>query len=74
MADKPRDQRSVDELSRAIISEYETTKSIAQIAKKLHTTQVKVQRVLITEGLWTSKRTEQIAGLRAQGLSVDQIA
>ena len=74
MADKPRDQRSVDELSQAIISEYEITKSIAQIAKKLHTTQVKVQRVLITEGLWTSKRTEQIAELRAQGLSVDQIA
>lgn len=74
MADKPKDQRSVDELNQAIISEFETTKSIAQIAKKLHTTQVKVQRVLITEGLWTSKRTKQIAELRAQGLSVEQIA
>ena len=30
--------------------------------------------LLATEGLWTSKRTEQIAELRAQGLSVDQIA
>jgi len=71
---KANDNRSVDELNRAIIDEYETTKSIAKIAEKLQTNQVRVQRVLITEGLWTSKRTEQIAELRAQGLSVEQIA
>ncbi len=74
MGDMEEDKRSVDELNRAIIDEYETTKSIAQIAKKLHTNQVRVQRVLITEGLWTSKRTEQIAELRAHGLSIEQIA
>ncbi len=74
MAEHTKDERSVEELYDAIITEYEHTRSIAQIAKKLHTTQVRVQRVLITEGLWTSKRTEQIAELRAQGLTVDQIA
>lgn len=66
--------QDVDELYQRIIEEYESTRSIAEIAKRLGTTLVKVQRVLITEGLWTSKRTEQIAELRAQGLSVDQIA
>lgn len=65
---------SIEELYQAIISEYEKTKSIAKIAKKLGTTQVKVQRVLITEGLWTSKRTGQIAALRNQGMSLEQIA
>lgn len=74
MAEHTTEERSVEELYNAIIAEYEYTKSIAQIAKKLHTTQVRVQRVLITEGLWTSKRTEQIAELRAQGLKVNQIA
>ena len=74
MGDMKEDKLSVDELNRAIIEEYETTRSIAQIAKKLHTNQVRVQRVLITEGLWTSKRTEQIAELRSQGLTIEQIA
>ena len=74
MGDMEEDKLSVDELNRAIIEEYETTRSIAQIAKKLHTNQVRVQRVLITEGLWTSKRTEQIAELRSQGLTIEQIA
>ncbi len=74
MAEQPKDRRSVEQLYEAIIAEYANTKSIAQIAKKLHTTQVRVQRVLITEGLWTSKRTKQIAELRARGLTVDQIA
>ena len=74
MAEKQEGRDAIDELNQAIIREYESTRSIAQIAKKLHTTQVRVQRVLITEGLWTSKRTEQIAALRAQGLSVEQIA
>ena len=74
MANNQNDKIDVDELYQAIIVEYDTTKSIAEIARKLGTSQVRVQRVLITEGLWTSKRTEQIAELKAQGLSVEQIA
>lgn len=74
MANNQNDKIDVDELYQAIIVEYDTTKSIAEIAKKLGTSQVRVQRVLITEGLWTSKRTEQIAELKAQGLSVEQMA
>ena len=74
MAGKRKEVNEIDELYQQIIEEYENTKSIAQIAKKLNVTQVKVQRTLITEGLWTSKRTEQIAELRALGLSTEEIA
>ena len=64
----------VDALYEQIISERKDGKSIAEIAKKLRTTQVRVQRVLITEGLWTSKRTRQIAEMRMQGMSIPGIA
>lgn len=64
----------VDALYEQIISERKSGKSIANIAKKLHTTQVRVQRVLITEGLWTSKRTRQIAEMRMQGMTIPEIA
>ena len=61
-------------LYQQIINEYENNQSIAAIAKKLHTTQVRVQRVLITEGLWTSKRTKQVDNLRSLGMTVPEIA
>lgn len=64
----------VDALYEQIIFERKDGKSIAEIAKKLHTTQVRVQRVLITEGLWTSKRTRQIAEMRMQGMTIPEIA
>lgn len=64
----------VDVLYEQIISERKDGKSIAEIAKKLHTTRVRVQRVLITEGLWTSKRTRQIAEMRMQGMTIPEIA
>lgn len=64
----------VDALYEQIISERKDGKSIAEIAKKLRTTQVRVQRVLITEGLWTSKRTRQIAEMRMQGMTIPEIA
>ena len=64
----------INALYEQIISERKDGKSIAEIAKKLHTTQVRVQRVLITEGLWTSKRTRQIAEMRMQGMTIPEIA
>lgn len=64
----------MQDLYHAIIEEYESGKSIAAIAAKLRTTKVRVQRVLITAGKWTSKRTKQIAELRASGMSVPEIA
>ena len=63
-----------ESLYQQIVEEYEKNQSIAAIAKKLHTTQVRVQRVLITEGLWTSRRTQQVAELRDLGMTVPEIA
>ena len=68
------DTRDPEILYQQIIEEYENDQSIASIAKKLHTTQVRVQRVLITEGLWTSRRTKQVADLRNLGLTVPEIS
>ena len=68
------DTRGPEILYQQIIEEYKKDQSIASIAKKLHTTQVRVQRVLITEGLWTSSRTQQVANLRNLGLTVPEIA
>ena len=61
-------------LAQSIINEYQTTKSFSEIAKKLNTNKVVVQRILITEGLWSSRRTKQVAELKDQGLSVKEIA
>lgn len=61
-------------LAQLIIYEYQTTKSFSEIAKKLNTNKVVVQRILITEGLWSSRRTKQVAELKDQGLSVKEIA
>ena len=68
------DTKDPDILYQQIIEEFEKNQSIAAIAKKLHTTQVRVQRVLITEGLWTSRRTEQVAELRDMDMNVPEIA
>lgn len=68
------DNKDPEILYQRIIEEYEKNQSIAAIAKKLHTTQVRVQRVLITEGLWTSRRTVQVAELRDMGMTVPEIA
>ena len=61
-------------LAKLIINEYQMTKSISEIAKKLNTNKVVVQRILITEGLWSSRRTRQVAELRNQGFSVKEMA
>jgi len=61
-------------LAKKVVKQYNAGKQIKEIALKLHTSKVKVQRILITEGLWTSKRTEQVGELWEQGLSVKEIA
>ena len=64
----------MSDLFKDIVEAFEDGKSIADIAKELGTTKVRVQRVLITAGKWTSKRTEQIAAMKAEGMSVKEIA
>ena len=68
------DIKDIEILYQQIVYEYENNQSIAAIAKKLHTTQVRVQRVLITEGLWSSRRTKQVGELQSLGMTVMEIA
>lgn len=64
----------MDELYQRIIESYKETGSVKKTAEDLGTYPIKVRRVLITEGLWKSKTSEQIADLLEQGKTVAEIA
>lgn len=53
---------------------YRQTNSTKQTAKLLSISEVKVRRILITCGLWSSQTSAQIGDLYRQGLSVKEIA
>ncbi len=63
-----------DELYNKIIEDYKRTGSVKQTAQNLGTTLVRAQRVLITEGLWSSPTSEKIWDLYKKGLDVKEIA
>lgn len=48
--------------------------SILKTAAALHLSTIKVRRVLITEGLWSSRSSVEIGKLKAAGMSTAQIA
>ena len=64
----------MDELYQKIIDTYKENASVNKTAEQLGTYPIKVRRVLITEGIWHSKTSDQIAKLTEQGLTVSQIA
>ena len=53
----------MDELYQQIINIYKETGSVKKTAEELGTYPIKVRRVLITEGLWHSKTSEQVVDL-----------
>lgn len=57
-----------------IINAYKAKKSIKDIAREIGVSVTKVRRVLITEGLWSSRSSQQVGELHAQGLSTQEIA
>ena len=63
-----------DELYQKIIEKYLLTGSVKDTATLLDTYPIKVRRVLITEGLWSSRTSEEIGTLWEKGLTVPQIA
>ncbi|MBR3516862.1 MAG: hypothetical protein IKO10_11160 [Lachnospiraceae bacterium] len=63
-----------DELYQRIIEDYKITGSVKRTAENLGTTLVRAQRVLITEGLWSSDTSEEIWRLYQKGLNVKEIA
>ena len=63
-----------DELCQNIIETYLQIDSVNETAKRLDTYPIKVRRVLITEGLWSSRTSEAIGALWEKGMSVPEIA
>ncbi len=63
-----------DELYQNIIETYRQTDSVKETAKRLDTYPIKVRRVLITEGLWSSRTSEEIGALWEKGMTVSEIA
>ena len=58
----------MDELYQQIINIYKETGFCKEDSREeLGTYPIKVRRVLITEGLWHSKTSEQVADLLAKG-------
>lgn len=57
-----------------IIKVYLQTGSVKETAERLKTYPIKVRRVLITEGLWSSRTSEAIGALWNQGMTVEKIA
>ena len=62
------------ELYDRIITSYKENGSVKKTAEELGTSVIKVRRVLITEGLWSSATSRTIQDLREQGLDTKQIA
>lgn len=57
-----------------IVKAYEECHSVQLISLALGVSKMTVQRVLITEGLWESKRSREIVKLAKQGKTADEIA
>ncbi len=62
------------ELYDRIIESYEETNSVKRTTEELGTSVIKVRRVLITEGLWSSPTSRKIGELIEQGMSTKEIA
>ena len=61
-------------LYQQIISEYRKTGSVDLTARACGTYPIKVRKVLITEGLWHSKKSDAVNALRQRGYAVSEIA
>lgn len=57
-----------------IIEAYGKSGSISAVVKELHVSEVKVRRVLITEGMWSSRTSRQVCALLAHGKTTQEIA
>lgn len=62
------------ELYDRIIETYRQTHSVKKTAEILGTSVIKVRRVLITEGLWSSTTSRKICELWEKGMSTKEIA
>ncbi|NLK05170.1 MAG: hypothetical protein GX315_02290 [Spirochaetales bacterium] len=57
-----------------VVTVFKRTESINETALQTEISTTKVRKILITEGLWASERSEQIRELSEQGMSSAEIA
>lgn len=67
-------QEKVSEVYQKVIDDFAITGSVKQTARNVGTTLVRAQRILITEGLWSSKTSESVGKLYAENKTVPEIA
>lgn len=63
-----------ESIYKRIVKAYEEYKSVQIVSFALGVSKMTVQRVLITEGLWESKRSREIVELAKQGKTAEEIA
>lgn len=63
-----------DDIYSKVIREYSKTGSVKQSAENAGTSLVRAQRILITEGLWSSPTSDKVCELYRQGKTVKEIA
>ena len=57
-----------------VVDAYRSLGSVVEVVKSVGLSEVKVRRILITEGLWSSRTSRQIASLLDEGLTTQEIA
>lgn len=63
-----------DKIYEQVIKDFKKTGSVKKTANNVGTTLVRAQKILITEGLWSSTTSENVGRLYAEGLTVSEIA
>lgn len=63
-----------DDIYQKVVDTYKRIGSVKQTAQAVGTTLVRAQRILITEGLWSSPTSEKVVQLYNAGKSVNEIA
>lgn len=58
----------------SVVTKYQSGMPIKEIASNLKISEVKVRRILITEGLWSSATSEKVLLLHRRGMSAVEIA
>ncbi|MBC8452787.1 MAG: hypothetical protein H8D65_02910 [Spirochaetes bacterium] len=70
----PKAETPKTETIEKVVSVYKKTESISKTALQTEISTTKVRKILITEGLWSSARSQQIRELADQGKSSSEIA
>ncbi len=63
-----------DEIYQQVMADYKITGSVKKTAQNVGTTLVRAQRILITEGLWSSPTSKKVGALYSHGKTVPEIA